>query len=174
MPQRMEKINNMKQEEEKKMEKIDQLDRKILRILSDNARVPFKEIAARCGVSRAAVHQRVQRLIDNNVFMGSGFDINPTRLGYPLYAYVGVHLEHGKLYHQVVEGLKAIPEVVECHCVTGRYAMLLKLYARDNAHLMALLNTQVQAIAGVVSTETLVNLEASIQRELPIHMENEK
>ena len=59
----------MKQEEEKKMEKIDQLDRKILRILSDNARVPFKEIAARCGVSRAAVHQRVQRLIDNNVFM---------------------------------------------------------------------------------------------------------
>ena len=87
---------------------------------------------------------------------------------------MGVHLEHGKLYHQVVEGLKAIPEVVECHCVTGRYAMLLKLYARDNAHLMALLNTQVQAIAGVVSTETLVNLEASIQRELPIHMENGK
>ena len=103
------------------------------------------------------MHQRVQRLIDNNVFMGSGFDINPTRSGYPLYAYVGVHLEHGKLYHQVVEGLKAIQEVVDCHSVTGRDAMLLKHYAREKTHLMALINTQVQAIAGLVSTETPVN-----------------
>ena len=143
------------------MEKIDQLDRKILRILSDNARVPFKEVAALCKVSRAAVHQRVQRLIDNHIMLGSSFDVNPVYLGYPLLTYVGVHLEHSKCYPHVVEDLKAIPEV-------------LKLYAHDNAHLMSLLNAQVQTIAGVVSTETLVCLDESIRRELPIHIADEK
>ena len=133
------------------MEKIDQLDRKILRILSDNARVPFKEVAALCKVSRAAVHQRVQRLIDNHIMLGSSFDVNPVYLGYPLLTYVGVHLEHSKCYPHVVEDLKAIPEVVECHCVTG-----------------------VQTIAGVVSTETLVCLDESIRRELPIQIADEK
>ena len=156
------------------MEKIDQLDRKILRILSDNARVPFKEVAALCKVSRASVHQRVQRLIDNHIILGSSFDVNPVYLGYPLLTYVGVHLEHSKCYPHVVEDLKAIPEVVECHCVTGSYDILLKLYAHDNAHLMSLLNAQVQTIAGVVSTETLVCLDESIRRELPIQIADEK
>ena len=59
------------------MEKIDNLDKKILSILSQNARIPFKDVAADCGVSRAAIHQRVQRLVDNNVITGSGFDVNP-------------------------------------------------------------------------------------------------
>ena len=48
------------------MEKIDDLDKKILEIISNNARIPFKDVAAECGVSRAAIHQRVQRLIDMN------------------------------------------------------------------------------------------------------------
>ena len=62
------------------MEKIDNLDKKILSILSKNARVPFKDVAAECGVSRAAIHQRVQRLIEDGVITGSGFDINPKSL----------------------------------------------------------------------------------------------
>ena len=53
------------------MEKIDNLDRKILRILSQNARIPFKDVAAECGVSRAAIHQRVQHLVDGGVITGS-------------------------------------------------------------------------------------------------------
>ena len=64
------------------MEKIDNLDKKILSILSKNARIPFKDVAAECNVSRAAIHQRVQHLIDGNVIMGSGFDVNPKSLGY--------------------------------------------------------------------------------------------
>ena len=54
------------------MEKIDSLDRQILEIISQNARIPFKDVAAECGVSRAAIHQRVQRLIDLGVIIGSG------------------------------------------------------------------------------------------------------
>ena len=58
------------------MEKIDKLDKKILEIISCNARIPFKDVAIECGVSRAAIHQRVQRLIDMGVIVGSGYHVN--------------------------------------------------------------------------------------------------
>lgn len=153
------------------MEKIDKLDKKILNILSRNARIPFKDVAADCGVSRAAIHQRVQHLIDANVIMGSGFDVNPKSLGYSTCTYVGILLEKGSMYKEVVERLQLIPEIVECHFTTGPYTMLVKLYARDNEQLMDLLNRQLQHIPGVASTETLISLEQSIKREIPVHID---
>jgi len=153
------------------MEKIDKLDKKILTILSKNARIPFKDVAAECNVSRAAIHQRVQHLIEAGVITGSGFDVNPKSLGYSTCTYVGITLEKGSMYKTVVEELQHIPEVVECHFTTGPYTMLVKLYARDNEQLMELLNGRLQGIHGVMSTETLISLEQSIKREIPVHVE---
>ena len=150
------------------MEKVDRLDKKILGIHSQNARMPFKDVAAQCGVSRAAIHQRVQHLMENGVITGSGFDVNPKSLGYTTCTYVGLNLERGSMYKKVVERISAIREVVECHFTTGPYTMLVKLYAKDNEQLMDLLNNQLQGISGVVSTETLISLEQSIKREVPI------
>ena len=154
------------------MEKIDKLDKKILDILSKNARIPFKDVAAECGVSRAAIHQRVQHLIEGNVIMGSGFDVNPKSLGYSTCTYVGITLERGSMYKDVVERLRHIPEIVECHFTTGSYTMLVKLYARNNEQLMQLLNGQLQEIPGVVATETLISLEQSIKREISVRKED--
>ena len=138
------------------MDKIDKLDRKILGILSQNARIPFKDVAAECGVSRAAIHQRVQHLIENGVIIGSGFHVNPKSLGYTTCTYVGLNLERGSMYRDVVERIATIPEVIECHFTTGSYTMLVKLFANDNEQLMDLLNNKIQSIPGVVSTETLI------------------
>lgn len=153
------------------MDKIDKLDKKILGILSENARLPFKDVAAECGVSRAAIHQRVQHLVENGVITGSSFEINPKSLGYTTCTYVGMDLERGSMYREVVERLLAIPQVVECHFTTGPYTMLVKLYAKDNEQLMNLINEKLQSIPGVVSTETLISLEQSIRRDIPIEME---
>lgn len=150
------------------MEKIDQLDRKILKIISQNARIPFKDVAAECGVSRAAIHQRVQRMVDMNVIVGSGYFVNPKILGYKSCTYVGIRLEKGSLYKDVVPEMIKIPEVVECHFTTGPYTMLVKLYAKDNEDLMALLNGKIQEIKGVIATETLISLDQSIKREVAI------
>ena len=150
------------------MDKIDKLDRKILGILSLNARIPFKDVATECGVSRAAIHQRVQHLIENGVIVGSGFHVNPKSLGYTTCTYVGLNLERGSMYREVVERISSIPEVIECHFTTGSYTMLVKLFAKDNEQLMDLLNNKIQSIPGVVSTETLISLEQSIKREIPI------
>ena len=154
------------------MDKIDKLDKKILSILSKNARIPFKDVAAECGVSRAAIHQRVQHLIAGGVITGSGFDVNPKSIGYNTCTYVGMNLERGNMYKDVVEKLQDIPEIVQCHFTTGPYTMLLKVYARDNEQLMDLLNNKMQMIPGVVSTETLISLDQSIKREIPVHLED--
>lgn len=150
------------------MEKIDNLDRKILEIIMKNARIPSKDVALECNVSRAAIHQRIQRMIDMNVITGSGYNVNPKVLGYATCTYIGVKLEKGSMYRDVVPELEKIQEVVECHFTTGPYTMLIKLYARDNQHLMELLNDKIQNIHGVTATETLISLEQSMNREIPI------
>lgn len=152
------------------MEKIDKLDRKILEIISQNARIPFKDVAEVCGVSRAAIHQRVQKMIELKVIIGSGYHINPKVLGYNTCTYIGVKLEKGSMYKEVVPEFEKIPEVVECHFTTGPYTMLIKLYARDNEHLMELLNSRIQEIPGVIATETLISLQQSFKREIPVSM----
>ena len=156
------------------MEKIDSLDKKILEIISTNARIPFKDVAAECGVSRAAIHQRVQQLIDVGVIVCSVYHVNPKSLGYSTCTYVGIKLEKGSMYKRVVNELMHIPEIVECHFTTGPYTILTKLYARDNSHLMELLNNKMQEIPGVVATETLISLEQSIKKEVPIGLHEEE
>ena len=150
------------------MEKIDKLDRKILEIISQNARIPFKDVAEVCNVSRAAIHQRVQKMIEMKVIVGSGYHINPSVLGYNTCTYIGVKLERGSMYKDVVPEFEKISEVVECHFTTGPYTMLIKLYARDNEHFMELLNGRIQEIPGVISTETMISLRQSIKREIPV------
>ncbi|MCF0208802.1 MAG: winged helix-turn-helix transcriptional regulator, partial [Bacteroidaceae bacterium] len=83
------------------MEKLDATDIKILELLSTNARIPIKDVATECNISRAAIHQRVQRLMDDGVIVGSCFNLNQKALGYSTCAYVGLNLEKGNMYKDV-------------------------------------------------------------------------
>ena len=107
-------------------------------------------------------------MIDLDVITGSGYHVDPKVLGFATCTYIGVKLERGSMYRTVVPELEKIPEVVECHFTTGPYTMLIKLYARDNQHLMQLLNDKIQNIHGVTATETLISLDQSMNREIPI------
>ena len=147
---------------------LDKLDSQILEIITNNARIPFKDIADVCNVSRAAIHQRVQRLFEEGVLVGSGYKVDPKTLGFQVCTYVGVKLEKASKYKEVMPELAKIPEVVECHFTTGPYTLLIKLYARDMQHLMALLNGKIQEIPWVSETETLMSLEESLNRRIPI------
>lgn len=153
------------------MDRIDRLDRKILSIIMKNARIPSKDVAVECGVSRAAIHQRIQRLVDMKVITGSGYTVNPKALGYNTCTYVGVKLEKGSMYRDVAREIEKIPEVVECHYTTGPYSMLIKVYAKDNQNLMVILNDQIQHISGVTETETLISLEQSMNRHLHVYLD---
>lgn len=152
------------------MEKIDELDRKILKIITQSARIPFKDVAEQCGVSRAAVHQRVQKMFDNGVITGSSYHVQPRMLGYQLCVYIGITMEKASMYNQVITALHQIPEVVEAQYTLGAFGILIKVFAHDNEHLLALLNTKIQAIPGVADTTTLTALAQPIYRQLPIEI----
>ena len=107
-------------------------------------------------------------MIDLGVITGSSYNVNPKSLGYRTCTFIGVNLDRGAMYRDVVPELEKIPEVVECHFTTGPYTMLIKLFARDNEHLMDLLNNHIQNIHGVSGTETLISLDHSIHRKIPI------
>jgi Lrp/AsnC family transcriptional regulator, regulator for asnA, asnC and gidA len=147
---------------------LDEIDLKILDIITKNARMPFKDVAAECGVSRAAVHQRVNRMVEMQVIIGSGYYIDPKKVDYHTCTYIGIFLEKGGIYEEVAQRLQKIPEVVECHYTTGQYAIFAKVYARNNEHLKEILNENIQKISGVSSTETFISLEETFKREVPI------
>lgn len=148
---------------------LDDVDLKILDIITRNARIPFKDVAKEVGVSRAAVHQRVNRMIELNVIIGSGYHINPNKVEFKTCSYIGIFLDKGGLYSEVVEKLKLIPEIVECHYTTGQYAIFVKVYARDNEHLKKILSGRIQKIKGIASTETFISLEESFRRTIPVN-----
>ncbi len=151
---------------------IDSLDRKILSILTKNARVPFLEVARECHVSGAAIHQRVQRLTRLGIISGSQFTIEPKKLGYHTSAYIGIFLDNAALFNDVSEKLKKIPEIIQCHYTTGQYAMFIKVFTKDNEHLRKVLSEKIQSITGVARTETFISLDVIVDRQLPI-IENE-
>jgi len=147
---------------------IDNLDRKILSLITKNARIPYLEVARECKVSGAAIHQRIQRLTKMGVITGSEFVINPKKIGYLTCAYVGIFLDSAHLYPEVVVKLKEIPEITQCHYITGGYSIFIKIYTKDNEDLKHVLVDKVQAIPGVMRSETFISLEESFNRQLPL------
>lgn len=146
---------------------IDALDLKILRMIAEDARTPFLEVARECGVSGAAVHQRVQKLVNIGVIKGSEFVVNPESVGYGTCAFVGIFLKNPSDFDDVVEALQHIPEVVECHYTTGNYDMFIKVYARDNHHLLSIIHDRLQPL-GIQRSETIISFNEAIKRQVPI------
>lgn len=147
---------------------IDELDQKILKLITKNARIPFLEVARECGVSGAAIHQRVQRLLNLGVISGSEFILNPEKLGYNTCAFMGIHLEKASFHKQVVEQLMKIPEIIECHYTTGQYAIFLKIQTKTNKHLKQIIDDEFQKIEGIARTETFMSLLVEFERQAPI------
>lgn len=145
---------------------VDAIDQKILANLVNNARTPFLEIARECGISGAAVHQRVKKMEEAGIIVGSQLIVKPKALGYNICAFVGVQLAQANMYQSVIEILRNIPEVVECHFVTGDYVVLLKVYCRNNDHLMDILIDTIQNISGVSKTTTFMSLDQAFERQV--------
>lgn len=147
---------------------LDEIDQKILGLLVQDARMAFLEIARECGISGPAVHQRVKRLEAAGVITGSHLQVKPQALGLNVCAFVSVSLSEANKYPQVIQAFKEIPEIVECHFITGRYSLLLKLYCLDYEHLMEVLLNTIQKIPYVLSTETMISLNQAIEREIRV------
>jgi Lrp/AsnC family transcriptional regulator for asnA, asnC and gidA len=136
-------------------------------MIAEDARVPFLEVARACNVSGAAIHQRIQKLNNLGVLKGSQFVIDPEKIGYETCAYVGLNLKHPESFDKVVKALKDIPEVVECHYTTGDYDMFIKIYARNNHHLLDIIHDKLQPL-GLSRSETIISFGSAFERRLPV------
>jgi Lrp/AsnC family transcriptional regulator for asnA, asnC and gidA len=142
---------------------LDATDRKILRYLIKNARTPFLEIARECGISGAAIHQRIKKLEDMGVIQGSRLVVAPKSLGFDVCAFISIRVSDITQQQDTVERLKEIPEIVECHYITGSYNLMVKLYCLDNEHLMRTIFDKILHVQGVSSTQTYMSLNDSFQ-----------
>lgn len=148
-------------------QRLDKLDKQILRLIAEDARIPFLEVARACNVSGAAIHQRIQKLTHLGILKGSQFVIDPEKIGYETCAYIGLNLKNPENFDSVVEELKNIPEVVECHYTTGDFDMFIKIYAVNNHHLLNIIHDKLQPL-GLSRSETIISFNSAIDRQLPI------
>jgi Lrp/AsnC family transcriptional regulator for asnA, asnC and gidA len=146
---------------------LDGLDEQILRMIAGNARIPFLEVARACNVSGAAIHQRIQKLTGLGVLKGSEYVIDPQKVGYETCAYIGINLKDPESFQVAMEALEKMPEVVECHFTTGKYDMFIKIYAKNNRHLLNIIHDKLQPL-GLARTETLISFNEVIKRQMPI------
>jgi len=147
---------------------LDELDEKILRMIVNNARIPFLEVARECDVSGAAIHQRVQKLLNLGVVKGSEFVVDAEKIGYETCAFVGIFLTSPSTFDYVVKELEKIPEVVECYYTTGQYDLLIKVYAKNNKDLLRIIHSELQPL-GLSRTETLISFKDAFRKKLPIN-----
>ena len=146
---------------------IDKLDEQILQLIANNARIPFLEVARACNVSGAAIHQRIQKLTALGILKGSEFIIDPEKIGYETCAYIGLYLKDPEQFDAVAEALMDVPEVVECHFTTGKYDLFIKIYAKNNRHLLSIIHDKLQPL-GLARSETLISFREAIKRQMPI------
>ena len=146
----------------------DEIDRKILKFLISNARMPFLEIARECGISGAAIHQRIKKLEDSGVILGSRLIVDPKKMGFDVCAFISIRIQDPQLQLKTVEELKRIPEIVECHFITGTYNVMVKLYCVDNDHLMKTIFNCILPVPGVSTTQTYISLNEAFQRQVHV------
>jgi Lrp/AsnC family leucine-responsive transcriptional regulator len=142
---------------------VDETDRKLLEVLHANARASFAELGQAVGLSAPSVHARVKRLERTGVIRGYRVVVDPALLGFPLGAFVAVSQASGYHWEDLERAFAAMPEVEECHSVTGEDSYLLKVRVADPAELEALLR-RITMIEGVARTRTVVVLSTPFDR----------
>lgn len=147
---------------------IDNVDLKILEILMKNAKKPYTEVAKQVFVSGGTVHVRMKKLEDAGIVKGTTLEIDPTKLGYDITAFIGIFLAKSELYDDVIRQLKEIPEIINVHYTTGNYSMFARIHCKDTQHLKDLLHDKIQKVDGIVRTDTMISLEESINRHISL------
>ena len=147
---------------------MDSIDCRIINFLRKNAKIPIAELSEQIGISGAAIHKRIKKLENKKIFTGSQINVDPKKVGFTTLAFVGIYLEKAVDVNFAIKELNAIEEITECHYTTGDWSILIKIYCKDNEHLMKLLNKKIQAINGVSRTETFISLDQQISRQIKV------
>jgi Lrp/AsnC family transcriptional regulator for asnA, asnC and gidA len=147
---------------------LDKIDIAILKLLIKDSKIPYTEIAERLLISPGTVHVRMKKMEKEGIVRKFSIELDPVKLGFDLTAFVGVYLEKGSIYKEVILDLLQIPEITEAHYTTGNYSVFMKIVCRNTNHLRQVINDKIQAVKGIQRTETIISLEESIKRQVAV------
>jgi Lrp/AsnC family transcriptional regulator, regulator for asnA, asnC and gidA len=147
---------------------LDEYDLGILVELDLDAKRPFSEIAKKLGISNTMLHQRYNRMKTAGYIRKINVDLDEKKMGYEWSAFTGLMLKEDSDSSAIVEALRAIPEVIECYYITGKYALYLRIVAKSSEHMRKVLYEKIDHIPGVLKTESLVDFGFAFKRNPPI------
>jgi Lrp/AsnC family transcriptional regulator for asnA, asnC and gidA len=150
------------------MSQLDYTDQKILALLKKDARTAFSKIASELSISNSLVHQRIKKMKDDGLLIKADLLLDEKKLGFSTKAYVGIRLKEARFAEKVVNALQTIPEITECNYVSGKYAIFVLIYSKDNDHLRSILYNQVHEIEGVGGTDSFICFSTNFDRSVPI------
>ncbi len=150
---------------------IDNTDLQILNILMENAFTPYTEIGKKLFVSAGTVHVRMNKMEKLGIVKPPQLQIDLTKLGMDVTAFIGIYLIRSDMYDKVVTQIKKIDEVVSCNYTTGNYSLFLKIVCRDTQHLREVLHDKIQKIEGISRSETIISLDESFNRPIKIKID---
>lgn len=148
------------------IKKLDNVDFKILSVLSEDAQMAYTEVAKLVNVSGGTVHLRMKKMMDMGVVKGTTLNMDYSKIGWDLTAFISVYLHDTSQYDSVKETLGKIPEVVKVHYTLGRFNMFLKVHAADAKHLKEILHDKIETIPQIQRTESFLSLEEGINRHI--------
>lgn len=140
---------------------IDQSDRRLLALVQEDCRRSYADLAERSGLSTSTVHDRLKRLQTRGVIKGQIALLAPSALGLDICAFVQITIAHPSKVGTFLERIVTLPEVQECHHVTGDYDYLLKIRARNAAALEEVIVEKIKTIEGVVRSYTSIALSSA-------------
>lgn len=143
---------------------LDELDRKILSLLKNDARLPYADIGKKVHLSAPAVHARVKKMEASGAILRHTITLEPTAVGAPLCAFIRITRNRG-LSAPIAEAFLKIKQIEECHSVAGEDCLMLKLRVASSLELSRILD-QIRQIEGIDRTVTAVVLETHFERGL--------
>jgi Lrp/AsnC family leucine-responsive transcriptional regulator len=149
-------------------ERISTNDVRILDVLQRDGRRPYADLGADVGMSGPSAHERVKKLEGRGVITGYAAVVDPRAIGYDVLAFSWITQAPGTVAHDLTEAFAGIPEIEECHHITGEADYLIKVRARDTRDLERVLR-RVQSTQDVFQTETDVVFSSGFERR-PLHV----
>jgi Lrp/AsnC family leucine-responsive transcriptional regulator len=151
---------------------LDAIDRKILALIQDNAKLSQAEVAKAVGLTAPSVNERIRKLERGGVIRGYVALLDERKLGHDITAFVEIFIEHPKFESGFIEAVAVLDEVLECHHITGEFSLLLKVRVKDMAAFRKLLIEKLNTVRGVRQTRTLIVL-ATAKEQLRIKIDSE-
>ena len=147
---------------------LDKLDLQIIQHMTEDAMFSYADLGKKLFVSGGTIHVRIKKMQEAGIVKGFRLNVDFKKLGYDVFAFIGIYLKESSLYNSVAKELQKLPEIIRLNYTTGNYSMFAEIACKDIVQLKNVLHDELQKIKGIERTETFISLEESFNRNVKV------